>query len=487
MERSAGPVGVTAAGKVGGAVQDGITRFLGVPFAAAPEGPLRFRSPVPAPHWDGVRDAVAFGAAPPQVAPTPRAPSMWRPGDGLDCLTVNVWTPDPGSAGLPVMVWIYGGLWKHGAASMPHYDGATLAASGVVVVTFNYRVGFEGFGHLPGTEDNRGLRDQIAALEWVAQNIAAFGGDAANVTLFGQSAGAASIALLMGAPAARGLFRRAIAQSIPAGVRTVAEAEAVTTTIARAAGIPATREAFAAAPPETVLAVQDEPLRERDGLTAFAPVVDGDLVTGPVWAALREGAGQDVELVCGFTHEEFRGQGAPPPPDVDLAIVAEAIGLEKQSVDDYRRAHPHLSDPDLFTVMLSDALVRMPTTWVAEAHARSGGRTWLYDFAWQGPTLGAAHGVDVPFVFGTTATRPAARLLGSPPPTECAALSGHIRTAWTSFAATGDPGWPRFTPDSPTTRVWDAPPSDVPYPLGDSRRIWQDHPRRTCPGVRSKS
>lgn len=141
---------------------------------------------------------------------------MWRPGDGLDCLTVNVWTPDPGSAGLPVMVWIYGGLWKHGAASMPHYDGATLAASGVVVVTFNYRVGFEVFGHLPGTEDNRGLRDQIAALEWVAQNIAAFGGDAAKVTLFGQSAGAASIALLMGAPAARGPFRRVIAQSIPA-------------------------------------------------------------------------------------------------------------------------------------------------------------------------------------------------------------------------------------------------------------------------------
>jgi para-nitrobenzyl esterase len=137
--------------------------------------------------------------------------------------------------------------------------------------------------------------------------------------------------------------------------------------------------------------------------------------------------------------------------------------------------------------MLSDALVRMPATWVAEAHARTGGRTWLYDFAWRGPTLGAAHGVDVPFVFGATATRPAARLLGSPPPTECAALSEHVRTAWTSFAATGDPGWPLFTPDSPTTRVWDAPPGDVPYPLGDSRRIWQDHPRRTCPEVRSKS
>ncbi|MEU6771771.1 carboxylesterase family protein [Streptomyces sp. NPDC046759] len=464
---------MTSAGAVKGVSQNGIARFLGIPFAAAPEGPLRFRPPMPAPGWDGVREAVAFGTAPPQLAPAPGAPPAWRPGDGLDCLTLNVWTPDPATTGLPVMVWVYGGLWKHGAASMPQYDAGVLAGSGVVVVSFNYRVGFEGFGHLPGVADNRGLRDQVAALEWVRDNITAFGGDPADVTVFGQSAGAASVALLTAAPAARGLFRRAIAQSIPSGIRTAAEAEAVTTAVAAAAGVPATPEAFAALPPEAILAVQDAPLRPGDGFTAFGPVVDGDLVTGPPWTALRAGAGRDVDLICGFTHEEFRGQGPLPPPGVDLGLVAEAVGLDKGAAAAYRQAHPGTSDADLFTVMLSDALVRMPTTWVAEAHARAGGRTWLYDFTWSGPALGAGHGIDVPFVFGNATTRPAARLLGSPPPPDFAGLSRRLRSAWTSFAVTGDPGWPRYTPERPTTRTWDTPPTDGPYPLEDSRRIWQ--------------
>ncbi|GAA2489331.1 carboxylesterase family protein [Streptomyces longisporus] len=468
------PVAVTSAGAVRGVSENGIVRFVGIPFAAAPEGALRFQPPVQAPGWDGVRDAVAFGAAPPQLAPVPGAPAQWQPGDGLDCLTVNVWTPDPATTGLPVMVWIYGGLWKHGAARMPQYDAGTLAGSGVVVVTFNYRVGFEGFGHLPGTADNRGLRDQIAALEWVQGNIAAFGGDPANVTVFGQSAGAASTVLLTAAPAARGLFRRAIAQSIPSGIRTASEAAAVTATIAAAAGIPATREAFAALAPEAILAVQDEPLRGREGFTAFAPVIDGDLVTGPPWTALRSGSGRDVDLICGFTHEEYRGQGPLPPAGVDLAVVAEAVGLDRDAADAYRRVCLGLGDVDLFTVMLSDALIRMPTTWVAEAHAGAGGRTWLYDFAWRGPALGAAHGVDVPFVFGNATSRPAARFLGSPPPADFTDLSESIRTSWTSFATTGDPGWPRFTPDHPTTRTWQTPPSDGPYPLSPLRTIWQN-------------
>ena len=240
----------TGLGWIRGLDEGGVVAFKGVPYAAPPQGALRFRPPVPATAWAGVRDCVDFGSAPPQLAPAPGAPPAWRPEAGLDCLTVNVWTPAPGTAGLPVMVWIYGGLWKHGSSSMPQYDAGTLAASGVVVVTFNYRVGFEGFGHLPGVADNRGLRDQIAALEWVRDNITAFGGDPANVTVFGQSAGAASTALLTAAPAAQGLFRRVIAQSIPSGVRTIAEAEAVTASIASAVGVPATRDAFAALPPE---------------------------------------------------------------------------------------------------------------------------------------------------------------------------------------------------------------------------------------------
>ncbi|MEU8825272.1 carboxylesterase family protein [Streptomyces sp. NPDC048636] len=468
------PVVVTSSGSVRGTGRAGGACFQGIPFAAAPEGRLRFRPPVPPPAWDGLRDARAFGAAPPQLAPAPGAPAIWEPGDGLDCLTVNVWTPDPGAASLPVMVWIYGGLWKHGSASMPHYDPAALADSGVVVVTMNYRVGFEGFGHLPGVPDNRGLRDQIAALRWVRDNIAAFGGDSDKVTVFGQSAGAASAVLLMAAPAARGLFRRAIAQSIPAGARDQAEAGAVTATIARAAGVPATWDALAALPPEALLTVQDTPLRGRDdGFTAFGPVIDSELVTGQPWTALEAGAGREVDLVCGFTHEEYRGQGPVPAAGVDVGLVAEAIGLGKEAAVAYRRTHPELTDTALITVMLSDALVRMPTTRVARAHARAGGRTWLYDFTWQGPTLGAAHGIDVPFVFANATSRFAARFLGSPPPDGFTDLSRQLRTAWTGFASTGSPGWPRFTPDRPTTRLWNLPPTDTAYPLEPSRQIWE--------------
>lgn len=469
----------TDSGMVRGLVRDGIACFRGIPFAAAPEGPLRFQPPAPPAAWEGIREATAFGAAPPQLPPAPGAPAIWRPGDGLDCLTVNVWTPDPGSTGLAVMVWIHGGAWQTGSAGMPGYEAGTLAGSGVVVVTFNYRLGFAGFGHLPGVPDNRGLRDQIAALEWVQRNVAAFGGDPANVTVFGQSAGAASVAVLLAAPSGRGLFRRAIAQSIPAGLRTTDEAERVTRMLAAHAQVPATAEGFGRLAPEEILQIQDVPLRDTGPLgpaSAFGPVVDGDLVTDPPWVAIRSGAGRDVDLVCGFTHEESRllTQGVDPAGiGVDaLDALASSWRLGPDAVTEYRAAYPRGTDAELFTVMLSDALFRMPSTWVAEAHAHAGGRTWLYDFTWQSPQLGACHLLDVPFTFGNAEHPMAVRLLGSPPPAGFAALSGHIRAAWTGFAATGDPGWPRFDLEHRRTRIWATPPSVTAYPLTGSRRIW---------------
>jgi para-nitrobenzyl esterase len=443
------PVVTISLGRVRGRDLGGATAFKGLPYAVPPQGKLRFQPPEPPERWRETRDCTEFGPAAPQLAPAPGAPPTWRPGDGLGCLTLNVWSPDLGAAGLPVMVWIHGGLWKYGATRMPQYDATTLARSGVVVVTVNYRVGFEGFGHLPGVADNRGLRDQIAALEWVRAEIAAFGGDPDNVTVFGQSAGAASIALLMAA--APTLFRRAIAQSIPAGLRTREQAAAVTETIARAAGVEPTWDGLASLAPEAILAVQDEPLRGRDaGFTAFAPVVDGELVTGPPEAAIA--AGRHIDLVCGYTHEEYVGQGAPPPPGVDLAVVAPAVGLDPAAADEYRRAFPGATDAELFTTMLSDVLIQLPTRRVAEAHAAAGGRTWLYDLTWPGPGR-AGHGVDVPLVFGDATTRYAARLLGSPAPAGFDDLSDRIRRAWTGFAAGGDPGWPRFD-EVGRTRVW---------------------------------
>jgi para-nitrobenzyl esterase len=209
------PEARTTAGRVRGRLEGGLAVFRGIPFAQPPTGPLRFAAPQPPTAWDGVREAFSFGSPPPQSSTYGPAPAPV----GDDWLTVNVWTPAPDPAARrPVLVWVYGGAFKVGSADAPGYDGARLAREGeVVVVAFNYRIGVEGFAQIQGAPANRGLLDQVAALEWVRENIAAFGGDPDLVTVFGQSAGAASVAALLAMPRAAGLFRRAIAQS-PSGI-----------------------------------------------------------------------------------------------------------------------------------------------------------------------------------------------------------------------------------------------------------------------------
>ncbi len=466
----------TSSGSVRGSAGAGVTRFLGIPYAAAPEGPLRFQGPAPVVPWSGERDATRFGVAPPQGPLVPGMPSPWSPGDGVDSLSVNVYVPEGGGTGLPVMVWIYGGAYQNGSSSLPGYDATRLAESGVVVVTLNYRLGFDGFGVVPGAPANRGLLDQVAALRWVRSEIAAFGGDPANVTVFGESAGAGSIAVLLAADL--GLFRRAIAQSVPSGYRSLEQAREVTRVVADELGIDPSD--FASVPLEAVLAAQSAPLRRaRIGITAFGPVVDGDLLTDQPWNLIARGAGRDVELVCGFTHDEFRlfstmiDLSAATPED----IVA-AGPLPDSALADYRAAYPGLADRELIDTIMSDSLFRMPTTWTAQAHAAAGGRTWLYDFAWEGP-LGACHGIDVPFTFGIADSPIAAMVLGSPVPDSFEALSAALRASWTGFARTGDPGWAPFTENDQVTRRWDTDITEALYPIPESRDIWSAARSRT--------
>src|SRR5262245_9443576 len=239
------PVVRTDAGQVRGRTENGIAVFRGIPFAQPPVGDLRFAAPRPARPWDGVREAAMFGPPPPQSGLMPALMDPVAPdADPGEWLTVNVFSPDPGAAGLPVMVWIYGGAYRSGAASLTGYDGTLLARQNVVVVTFNHRVGVEGYTYLPGVPANRALLDQVAALRWVRENIAAFGGDPDRVTVFGESAGAGAVASLLVMPSAAGLFRRAIAQSVPGTFFTPELAADVTAAVAAEAGLPPTAEAF---------------------------------------------------------------------------------------------------------------------------------------------------------------------------------------------------------------------------------------------------
>lgn len=454
----------TAAGRVRGAVEAGVAVFRGIPFAAPPVGDRRFAAPGPPPRWEGVRDALAFGPAPPQAS----AFGMDRLTGGDDWLTLNVWSPDPSSAaGLPVMVWVHGGGYAVGASGLPEYDGARLARDGVVLVTFNYRVGIEGFALIEGAPANRGLLDQVAALEWVRDNIRAFGGDPARVTVFGQSAGGGSVAALLAMPRAAGLFRRAVAQSVPGTFLTPELAADIAGACAAEFGLAATVADLSTVDPELLPAAGDEVTatigarvgrwgRAAHRAILFAPVVDGEVLPTTPWRA-RHG----VDLLVGHTRDEHRLFTAIE--EVTEEQVAAAV--EVFAPRPYPAADPAL----LYEWVLSDWLFRMPSLHLAES-AIGQAAVHFYELTWGG-VLGACHGLDVPLVFGNLAGGQPAALIDDLVAAE--AVSAQMRAAWVAFATGGDPGWPAF--DSGLVRIFDTEPSVVPYPEVASRTIWKDH------------
>jgi para-nitrobenzyl esterase len=484
----------TAAGVVRGRWENAVAVFRGVPYAEPPFGSRRFEAPVPVPRWDGTRDALEFGPPVPQAthAGSVMSSVSGSTADGsADCLTLNVWSPDLSAAGLPVMVWIHGGKYLEGTSASPHHDGATLAESGVVMISVNYRVGAEGFAHIAGAPDNRGILDQVAALRWVQDNVAAFGGDPSNVTVFGQSAGAGCIAALLVMPTAAGLFRRAIAQSVPGTYFSVRLAAAMSTTIAAELGVRATVGELARIPPRALVDATDAVLQKMPEFveswgavaltpTPFSPVVDGVLLSDAPWRALTRGAARGIDLLVGHTRDEYSLFNSLLGKEVTDEQVTATLGRLAPALDDsgYRAAYPEAIPAQLYETVNSDWLFRMPSLHLADAQHAGGGHAWAYELCWSfNQELGASHSLDFLLVLGTLSiddvrSHPSARPNAA---NEVMDVSHQMRTDWVRFATTGNPGWAPYDPDTRSTRVYNADPTTQPYPEERSRRIWCAH------------
>lgn len=454
------PVVTTTAGRVQGEQVAGVTRFLGMPYAAAP---------VRAKSWDGVREATKPGPTAPQppYQPIPGLDVIRLAGEGWvrgdEYLVANVWSPEPAGSGLPVMVYLHGGGFVTGAGSIPALDGTAFARSGIVLVTVNYRVGIEGFLNLEGGDTNVGLRDQIAALTWVWENAAAFGGDPDNVTVFGESAGASSIGCLLASPLATGLFRRGILSSgHPEMVRAPQQAQRLADGLAAALDIPATAEAFRAKSSEELIAVQGAAwgvdLRDEEGVDAFGgmlpftPVTGDDVLPEHPLTAIRNGAGSGIDLVVGASREEYNlamiPSGAYDADDNSQAVATLSATRPNAAaiLEQYGLGKPGSTAGQVLTAALTDLVFRLPARRLAAAHT---GRTYFYEFGWRSPALdgrlGACHSLIVPFFFDTlsTITGPDG-MAGANPPRE---LAERLHRAWTDFAATSNPGWPEYGTD----------------------------------------
>ncbi|KQB59598.1 carboxylesterase/lipase family protein [Acidovorax sp. SD340] len=490
-------------GQLRGLWEQGVRVFRGVPYAQAPRGTLRFAAPVPALPWPGVRDATEFAPMAPQLPRTARADAPILGGE--DCLAVNVWAPpaEPG-ARLPVMVWVHGGGVFRGAASEPLYDGASFARPGGVFVSLQYRLGIDGFLHFedeaeagsPGgaAPANRGLLDLLAALQWVREHISAWGGDPAQVTVFGQSAGAGALACVLGMPASRGLLQRAILQSPSVACQTLQEAAAARRAVAALAGVaPSLAALGVAAPPAVLHAVHrlaaDPALRQQHGLGIrnffpLRPVVDGQvLVAPPLQALAQQWAAHppDLQVLVGCNAEEMRlyhvpGGAMDRVTEAQVLAFAQEVGLGADAVQALRATLPptHPTPGELLCALQSDFYYRVPAQRIAALASRWARSAHAYEFAWPSPQwrgrLGAAHGVELPFVFGNLHTATGQELTGPRPPT---ALAATMHKGWVAFAQRGDPGWAPYAGVQPLVQRFDvASPAYAPHPEPVRLSLW---------------
>jgi para-nitrobenzyl esterase len=489
----------TRYGRLEGDEEGGLLVFKGVPFGAATDGPRRWLPPERPAPWTGVRDARRFGAVAPQnpVRNKALAAMIIEHAQSEDCLNLNLWTPGLDSARRPVMVWIHGGGFVIGAGSQEIYDGSVLARRGdAVVVTINYRLGPLGFlrlndvthGQIPSS-GNEGLLDQIAALQWVRDNIGEFGGDPDNVTIFGESAGGMSVGALLAMPLARGLFHKAIAQSGSCDtVSSVARANRSAERVLAKLGVSADDiDAIRALPVAQLLTGMlgsDGKTPDRELGMAYQPVVDGALVPRDLIEMVAQGSAAGVAVMVGSNLEEWKLFSAMDPEAQNADKAALLAHLSKRLNADFASsviatyeharagAGASIAPPELYSAIETDRVFRMPGVRLAEIHGRGLDRVYNYLFTWRSPAmgglLGACHALEIGFVFGTNHIAGMRFFAGDGPAAE--KLANEMQDAWLAFARHGDPScaslgaWPGYTEArratmmfGETSRVADAP------------------------------
>ena len=490
----------TTHGKLEGVQRDAHQAYLGIPFAAPPTGERRFKSPQPAAPWDGIRPAKEWEKAARQTGHPIPGFAASGPQDE-DCLYLNVYTPAADARKRPVLFWIHGGGFTHGTAAEPLYDGGPLVTRGdVVVVSINYRLGAFGYlwlgDHLPdaGLSANTGQLDAIAALEWTRDNIAAFGGDPENVTIFGESAGAASVGTLLAMPAAKGLFHKAILQSGAGRAASRERGKEIADLVLTELGLTENPAGILTVSADKLLEAQTAVAMKagRAGGPIYGPVVDGVTLLEQPYQAVAAGSSANVPIIIGTNRDEVKLFAATmrrePLDDAGLHKAVSAA-VQKASpeqvaalIETYRAsrsskgvAHTNL---DIMDAVNTDAGFKHNSTRLALAQRAHQPDTYVYLFTYESParggSLGACHALEMPFVFGTTSAPTQDRFAGSGPDVE--RLSANMMDAWISFARTGKPGhegigpWEPFEDATRPTMVFDRQSGLERDPYGDERR-----------------
>jgi para-nitrobenzyl esterase len=492
----------TPTGRLRGRLTGRVANFRGIPYAVPPVGDRRFRPPLLSDGWTDERDATEFGPAALQ-APSPLGPM--RGTFGEDCLNLNVWSAVDGasvdaSGPRPVMVWFHGGAFTSGSGAIPWYHGENLVARGAVVVTVNYRLGPLGFLHLePAGGDrfagaaNLGLADQALALEWVRSNIAAFGGDPGNVTIFGESAGGMSVSTQLALPASAGLFGRAIAQSGAAReVHDGESGERVAAAVLDALGV-STPEQLLDLPAQAFVDCQGglETGNRAELALPFRPTVDGTSLPARPEEAVAGGVAAGIDLLIGTTSEEMRlftalGRMNAEMGEERLIRVVEraarmrGIGRDAaEIVSIYRRRLGEATADDVWVAISTDVVFRVPAIGLAEAQ-RTHAPTRMYLFTQRstgfGGMLGAAHATEIPYVFDNLDRAGVEQMLG-PITDERRRLAAAMADAWVGFAVDGSPrgalaDWPAYDADRRATMRLDVEPEVVDAPWDDERAVW---------------